>query len=165
MSSEKNKVRNRVGFINRKAYKLFLEKHPNNTTTYEQYILILKESTKAIRDFILENPLGFKLPYNLGYIAVDKFKGLKDYVGIDWPATRRLGRVIPLMNLHSFGYFFKIKLYPNPKIKPLLIYKMNAHRKINRMLAANIKQGKEYLQIERSYFSNRFRIGQHIKQY
>lgn len=164
MSSKPNKVRGRIGFINRHTYKAFIAKHPNETITYEQYIQILKASNAAIRDHILDHPLGFKLPYNLGYIAVDKFKGLKNYMAVDWINSRRLGRRIPLLNLHSFGYFFKIKLYKNPRIKPLQIYKMNPHRLINRKLNIKIREGREYLEIDRSYFSNRFRIGNQIKE-
>jgi hypothetical protein len=163
MSSLQNKVRNRVGFINQRTYKEFSQKHPD--ISYNEYVEVLKASNKAIRDTILNNPLGFKLPYNIGYLAVDKFKGLRDYVAIDWIATRRLGKKIPLTNLHSFGYFFKIKLYPNPRIKPLQVYKMTAHRILKRMLAASIKGGKEYLEIDRSYFSNRFKIGHNLKFY
>ncbi len=165
MSYLPNKVRNRVGFINRQTYKEFAAKPAHEGITYEQYIEVLKESNKAIRDHILDNPLGFKLPYNLGYLAVDKFKGLKNYVAVNWKESRRLKRLIPLTNLHSFGFFFKIKIYPNPKIKPLQVYKMNPHRLINRALNLRIRAGNEYLEIDRSYFSNRFRIGQHIKQY
>lgn len=163
MSSKPNKVRGRIGFINRKGYKAFKEKYKDEKITYTEYIAILKESNSAIREHILDNPLGFKIPYNLGYIAVDKFKGLKNYMAIDWVATRRLGRRIPLLNLHSFGYFFKIKLYKNPRIRPLKVYKMDPHRLINRALNLKIRSGKEYLEIDRSYFSNRFRIGQNIK--
>lgn len=164
MSAKPNKVRNRVGLINKQIYKAFIQKHPSVDVSEQQFLTILKESTKTIRDHILENPLGFKLPYELGYIAVDKFKGLKDYFGVNWIETRRLGKLIPLLNLHSFGYFFKVKFYPNPRIKPLQVYKMNAHRKLNRMLAKKIKEGKEYIPIDKSYYSNRFKIGQTVKQ-
>lgn len=163
MSAKPNKISGRRGFIGYKAYREFKKKHPNETVSYEEYIKILKTSTQCIRDHILDNPLGFKLPYNLGYIAVDKFKALNHYVSVDWVATKKLGKRVPLTNLHSFGHMFTIKLYPNPRKKPLLVYKMTAHRIINRLLAKRIKEGKEYLEIDRTYFSKRFRIGEHIK--
>lgn len=163
MSCKKNKVNGRVGFINRSTYKAFKEKYPGENITYKDFITILKASNMAIRDHILENPLGFKLPYNFGYLTVDKFKGLNHYVAVDWINTRKFGKIIPLTNLHSFGYFYKIKIYKNPKVKPLQVYKMEAHRLIKRALAAKIKGGKDYLQIDRSYFSKRFHIGEQLK--
>lgn len=163
MSHKKNKITGRKGFVNRIGYKAFKAKYPGEQITYDEYISVLKASNMAIRDHILDNPLGFKLPYNIGYLAVDKFKGLSHYVAVDWVNSRRLGKLIPLTNLHSFGYFYKIKMYKNPKVKPLLVYRMEAHRIIKRMLAAKIKAGKEYLQIDRGYFSKRFHIGETLK--
>src|SRR5689334_22034598 len=119
MSSAKHRIGERIGFVNRKVYKEFNEKYKELGISYDDYISILKESTKAIRDSILENPIGFKLPYNLGYLAVDKFKPLHHYVAVDWPNTRRLGKLVPLLNLHSFGYMFSVKFYANHKIRAL----------------------------------------------
>lgn len=161
MSSGKNKITNRKNFINRETYLEFSKKHPD--ISYTDYIAVLKESTKAIRDNILENPLGFKLPYNIGYIAVDKFKPLRHYRAIDWVNTRRLGKYVPLTNFHSYGYIFDIKFYPNYRISALRNYKMQAHRILNRMLAQSIKSGKQYLEIDRSYYSKRFRINEILK--
>lgn len=162
MSSKPNNVTGRHGFINRVAFKVFKNKYPEQEITYREYIDILKASTETIRDHILENPLGFKLPYNLGYIAIDKFKPLTSYAAVDWYNSKLLKRRVIFNNLHSFGYLYKIKLYPNPKINPLKVYKFAAHRIIKRMAAKNIKAGKEYLQIDRSYYSKRFNIGNHI---
>ena len=55
MSSGLNKVRNRVGYINRKSYKEFIKKYPNSEITYDQYISYLKESSNAIQHYILNN--------------------------------------------------------------------------------------------------------------
>lgn len=163
MGAGKNKVQHRVNFINREAYNVYKQKYPNSKITYNQFIAVLKQSTSLIRDHILDNPLGFKLPYNLGYIAVDKFKAKDTYVAVDWKATRRLGKRVPLTNLHSFGYMYKIKFFPNPKMNPIKNYVFNAHRVLNRLLGANIKnQVKDYICIERNYFSKRFNIDNYL---
>lgn len=163
MGIGKNKIQNRVGYINRESYNLFKEKYPENPTTYKQYIEVLKESTVAIHDHILDNPLGFKLPYNLGYIAVHKFKAKDDQTAVDWVNTRKLGRRIPLTNMHSFGYMYKIKYYPNPRVQPIKNFMFKAHRLLNRDLGKNIKQNlREYISIDRSYFSKRFNIDNYI---
>ena len=161
MSTGKNKVTNRTGFINRPSYNKFIKQNPKSGVTYEQYIQVLKTSTAAIRDHILTNPLGFKLPYNFGYIAIDKFKPSKDWQAIDWVNTKRLRRRIPLTNLHSFGYTYKVKFYPNPRIKPLVAYDMRAHRLLNRAISKQVKGGKDvYIPLDRTYFSKRFAIDQ-----
>jgi hypothetical protein len=165
LGSGKSKIQNREGFVNRKHYFLFIEKYPESNISYEEYISVLKESSACIQNFILNNELGFKLPLNLGYIAVDKFKPSRTYKAIDWPATLRLGRHIPLTNFHSFGHAFKIKLFKNPKSKPLEAYVMKAHRLLNRALGKKIKSGKEnYINIDRSYFSKRFSIENYLSE-
>lgn len=154
-----NKIRGRIGFINRISYKKFILKYPKSEITYEKYVNILKESNKTIRDHILVNELGFKLPLNLGYIAITKFKQRDNYKVTDWKNTKLLQKIIPIMNFHSFGYMFKIKLYKNNRIKPFEIYQMQAHRIIKRMLAQRIKSGKQnYLELDNSYFNKRFSI-------
>lgn len=159
MGAAKNKVTGRLGFINHTGYKLFKKAHPSTDISYQDYIAILKESNECIKQHILTNELGFKLPQSLGYVAVDKFKPSKRHVAVDWINTRRLGKLVPLTNMHSFGYVYKIKLYKNERIRPLLAYKMDAHRMIKRELAQNIKQEKQnYITIDRSYYSKRFRI-------
>lgn len=163
MGIGKNKIQNRVGHINRESYKEFKNKFPEAPINYDQYIQILKESTVAIRDYILDNPLGFKLPYNLGYIAVDRFKPKDDYTAIDWVATKRLGRRIPLTNMHSFGYMYKVKFFPNPRINPIKNYMFKAHRILNRMVKPNVvKDFNKYIHIDRNYFSKRFHIDNYL---
>lgn len=159
MGASKNKVTGRLNYISKKEYEAFKLKYPNSTVTYEQFIAVLKQSTRCIHDHILENPLGFKLPNNLGYIAVKKFKTGAKYFAVDWVNTLKLGKRVPLTNLHTFGHAFKIEFFKNGKIKPLLPYKMDAHRLIKRDLAQVIKKGDNpYINIDKNYFSKRFNI-------
>lgn len=159
MGTGLNKVRNRTGFVNRASYKDFIKKNPKSNIEYDKYIQILKESNKTIRECILTNELGFKLPLNLGYIAITKFKQRDNYVVTDWQNSVKYKKLIPLTNLHSFGWMFKIKFYKNHRIKPLEIYQMQAHRNIKRMLAQKIKSGQQnYLELDNSYFNKRFSI-------
>lgn len=159
-----NKVRDRKGYINRQTYNDFVEKYPTTTITYQQFIQTLKQSNAAAREYILTNELGFKLPYNLGYIAVTKFKQKETYKVTDWKNTNILKKIIPLTNFHSFGWMFKIKMYKNKKITPLQVYQMTAHRIIKRMLAAKIKEGKQnYIELEHAFFNKRFAISSIFK--
>lgn len=165
MGAGLSKVRNRTSLISRNQYKAFIKSHPKSTVTYEQFIAVLTESNKAIKEFILTNELGFKLPKNIGYIAVDKFKPNRKFTAVDWPNTLRLGKIIPLTNFHTFGYTFKIKLYKNQRMKPLEAYVMTPHRLLNRELAKRIKEGKQnYINLDKSYFSKRFTIENYLKE-
>jgi len=157
LGANQNKVRGRIGFINKQSYKDFAQKYPNSETSYEQYISVLKESTKLIRDYILTNELGFKLPLSLGYIAVNKYKPKKTYV--DFSNTRKLGRTVPYTNLHSYGYMYKVTLYRNERIAPIHGYCMKAHRILKRMLAKNIKGHlQNYIAIDKNCYTKRFSI-------
>lgn len=157
MGIGKNKIRDRVSFINKKTYNIFKKQHPE--ISYDEYINVLKSSNKLIKNYILENEMGFKLPYNIGYIAVNKFKQKDKYRIVDWKNTMRLSKFIPITNFHSFGYMFKIDLFKNGMIKPLLLYKLHAHRIIKRDLAKIIKGGKQsYSNLDSSYFNKRFAI-------
>lgn len=164
MGSKPNKIQNRVNYLNREGYLQFIKKYPKSDIIYEQYIKILKYSNTEIRDCILNYELGFKLPYNLGYVAVDKFKPSKKYIAVDWVNTKRLKKMIPLTNFHTFGYTYNIKIFKNPRSKPLEGYLLKAHRKINRMIADKIKnENKDYLSIDPTYYSSRFRIENSLK--
>ena len=74
MGSNKNFVRGRISYISRKSYNEYIKKYPESTVTYKQFIQILKQSNSLITHYVINNELGFKMPYNLGYIAVTKFK-------------------------------------------------------------------------------------------
>lgn len=164
MGSGKTKIVNRVSYIKRQEYNLFIKKYPTSGITYIDFINILKGSNMVIKDQILDNPLGFKAPYNLGYFAVDRFKTSKKFVAIDWVNTKKLGKVVPLTNFHSFGHAYKIKLYKNPKMVSLFVYKMDAHRLLKRQLAKYIKEEKrQYIHIDKSYYSKRFNINKYLK--
>lgn len=164
MGSGKSKISGRINYIKREEYNLFIEKYPSSEVTYDEFITVLKESTNVIKNQILDNPLGFKLPHNLGYIAVDKFKPNKKFVAVDWVNTRKLKKLVPLTNFHTFGHTYKIKLYKNSKVKPLFAYNMDAHRLLKRQLAKCIKENKrQYINIDRSYYSRRFNINNYLK--
>lgn len=161
---KKPKVSKRINYNRREDYIQFCEKYPNEKITYRQFKDVIEVSNEIISENILNNPLGFKLPYQLGYIAVDKTEPSKRVTAIDWVATRRLGKKIPILNFHSLGFIFKIKIFKNPKKVPFSVYKMEANRFLKRKLATKIKSKKyNFIKIDRSYYSSRFRINQHLK--
>lgn len=74
MSAGAYKTKHRVNYSTAKAYKEFKAKYPEVDITAQQYVAIIKTSNELISTAIIENPYGFKLPSELGYIAIDKFK-------------------------------------------------------------------------------------------
>lgn len=165
MSSGKYKTKNRKNNSTALAYKQFKLKYPDANVTSQQYVDIIKRSNNLIAEAILNNPYGFKLPNQLGYLAVDKFKPKKGsrIKPVDWITTNKLGKLTYLTNLHSFGYIHHIKLYKNPNKKNLDCYVFKAQREVNRELAQKIKGGKNYHEIDRSFFSRRFSIDKIFK--
>lgn len=165
MSTGRNLITGRVSFLNRDGYRLFKKTYPSSPITYDEYITILKESTLCIKQHILENPIGFKLPCNLGYIAVHKYKPKKTRIMIDWVNTKKHGKRIPLLNLHSMGYMYKILFYKNTKSVFLSSIDIKPHRHIKRELASKLKNGvTPYIELQESFFTKRFSINNSIKK-
>ena len=160
MGAGKNKIQHRSNYLNREEYNKFIEENPTSEIQYKDFIEVLKESTKEIRNNIVDNPLGFKLPHNLGYIAITKYKPLTNSrKPIDWIATNKYKRVIPLTNFHSLGNMYKIVFYPNESVVPMRLYIMKPHRILKRLVAKNIKDSKSnYISIDKNYFNKRFNI-------
>lgn len=168
MGSNKNKITGRITYNNKPTYTEFsnTSKHVKSglDISYEEYKKIISESNLEISNIILENELGFKLPLNIGYIAVTKFKQKDNYIVTDWANTRKFNKVIPQLNFHSMGHMYKIKLFKNNKLVPFRVYFMQAHRSLKRRLAAIIKKGKSnYLNLDNSYFTSKFNINKIFK--
>lgn len=165
MSAGLYKTKNRVNFSTAKAYKQFKLKHPEVEITPQQYVEVIKRSNTLIGEAILTNPYGFKLPAQLGYIAIDKFKPKKgsNIKPIDWITTNQTGKLTYLTNLHSFGFIYVIKWYKNPNKKNSDCYVFKAQKLLKRALAKKIKAGKDYDKIDRSFFTRRFSIDKIFK--
>lgn len=88
-----------------KAYKVKFE----SDISYQDFSNIIKEGNKKIFEAIVEDESGFKLPENLGYLCVIKYKTKKK--AINWIDTKKYGKKIYYLNLHSFGYRYHIKWF------------------------------------------------------
>lgn len=165
MSSGKYKTKNRINYSTANGYKEFKLKYPTVDITVQQFVDIIKRSNDLIAEAILNNPVGFKLPNSIGYLAVDKFKPKKGSIikPIDWITTNRTKTLTYLTNLHSFGYIYIIKLYKNPNKANLDCYVFKPQKLLNRALAKKIKGGKDYEKLDRSFFSRRFSIDKIFK--
>ena len=83
---------------------------------------------KAIDAIILDN-VNYKLNY-LGYIYIGKVKpklqmwdkGIKPTMPVDWPSTKKYGKIIYHTNTKRFGYVFRIK-WSKSKFKDASMFK------------------------------------------
>ena len=164
MSAAAYKTKNRINYSSAKGYKAFKEKYPDSNITSQQYALVIRKSNALIASAILENPFGFKLPNNIGYIAVDKYQPKKgSRKPIDWITTNKLHKLTYLTNLHSFGWIYHLKFYKNPSKKNVDCYTFKPQKLLRIALAKRIKAGEEYEPLDRSFFSRRFSIDKIFK--
>jgi hypothetical protein len=121
--------------------------------TFEDFKNIIWTSNQIMADCIAEEEAGIEMPERLGNVVVTKYKGSKKKIPIDWVNSRRLGKQIPLLNLHSFGFIHHIKWFKMICIfKNRNIYKFEPYRLLKRAVAAKVKAGKRFHQWDDSDF-------------
>ncbi len=123
-----------------KAYK---EKYKSEIS-YNEFTTIIKESNKKIFDAVVEDADGFKLPENLGYLCVIKYKTKKK--AINWADTKKYGKTIYYLNLHSFGYRYHIKWFKTGISRFAFneVYKFAPLRTLRTEVSKRIRAEKEY---------------------
>lgn len=147
----------RNNIISKELYKKFLDEFKMEID-YETFVDIILESNSIIFDIIANEPTGFKIPENMGYWVVTKYKTKKK--PIDWKNSRRLKKQVYLTNLHSFGYVYHIKWckFAIARFKFNEIYKFSSCRFLARKVAQNGKNGFTYFNWKNSDFWNTFKL-------
>lgn len=114
--------------------------------TYKDFTTIVKESNKKIFDSVVEDTDGFKLPENLGYLCVIKYKTKKK--AINWADTKKYGKTIYFLNLHSFGFRYHIKWFKTGISRFAFneIYKFAPLRVLRTEVSRQIRAEKDYNQ-------------------
>ena len=109
---------------------------------YKTFRSIILSSNEEIANIIINDDLGFKLPNDLGYFVVTKYKSKKK--PLDWKNTLLLNKKVPILNIHSFGYIYHIKWFKKGTLKKIRFkncYKVEFCRKVKRSVSKNIKNG------------------------
>lgn len=123
-----------------KAYK----EKSKSEISYKDFTTIIKESNKKIYKAIIEDERGFKLPENLGYLCVIKYK--TKHKAINWKDTKKYGKTIYYLNLHSFGYRYHIKWFKTGICRfPFNeVYKFVPLRTMRTEVSKLIRSGRDY---------------------
>lgn len=141
----KYNIPDRNQILSKELWKEYVAKY-NSNISFKDFSNIIKESNKEIADIVADDEQGFKLPENMGYLCVIKYKTKRK--AINWADTKKYGKTIYYLNLHSFGYRYHIKWFKNGisrfpfneafKFAPLRIMKTDVSKRI--------KDGKDYIE-------------------
>jgi hypothetical protein len=134
---------------------------------FEDFKNIIWTTNQLMAEGISEEEAGIELYERLGNIVVTKYKNTnKKKIPIDWVNSKRLGRRIPLLNLHSFGYMVHIKWFKMVCLfKNRRIYRFVPYRVVARAVAANVKKGKRYHSWDDSDFWSTTRLQRRFSKF
>lgn len=138
-------IPDRDQILSTNLWKAYKEKF-NSEISFKDFSNIIKESNKKIVQSVIEDEDGFKLPENLGYLCIIKYKSNKKR--INWPDTKKYGKIIYYLNLHSFNYLFHIKWFKTgiSRFTYNEVYKFVPLRNMRRDVSKAIKEGRDYHQ-------------------
>ena len=138
----------RENIIDKKFFEKFIQQYPEyeNQLDYNQFKDVILDSNKEFANIIINDENGIKLPVNLGYIVVSRFKAKNK--AIDWNSTNKYGKKIYHNNLHTFGYTLHIKWFKAgiAKFPRNRIFKFEACRSLKRSIAKQGQQGNTFLE-------------------
>lgn len=128
---------------------------------YNTFKRIVNTNTQNIVESIINEPEGVQLPENMGCIVITKYKinANRKKRNLDFVNTLKLGKNVPLLNLHSFGYVYNIRWYKNEvKVKNLKLFSLYKARPLKRGVAKAIKAGANFFQWSASDLWNLTRL-------
>lgn len=143
----------RYNFLNLKFYKQFL-KDTGSTLSYKQFVEIIDRSNRKIKDKILNNTEGFKMPEVLGYMAISRYKPKPGTRKIDFGRSQQLGHTVYHTNFHSYGYDARVQWYTYQiaQCKNVEIYKFLPDKEFQSLKSDKLLQGKIYNEFKYEHF-------------
>lgn len=103
---------------------------------------IIKATSKKMAYSAATDPEGVQLP-EIGYLVVSKFKPRKPY--INKGKTYKTGKKTLYLNLHTFGYVYKMKWYrAGSRIKNIALFAFRPRRPLNQEIYKSIMDGTNY---------------------
>lgn len=149
------KTGDRLRLVTPKFYRHFKKKYPDIDISYVEFSDIINTCNEISALKVLDNTSGFKMPANMGYLAVTRYKSSKR--PIDFKRTKEVGKTIYHTNFHSYGYMNRILWFSSQitKCKFHQIYKFLPERKVSRELAKRSLTGKVYNEFDYSHFKTK----------
>lgn len=119
---------------------------------YATFAKIIATCNEVSSIKVLDNTSGFKLPENMGYLAVTRYKSKKR--SVDFKKTKEIGQTVYHTNFHSYGYKSRIQWFSSQIVRCKFhqIYKFIPERKVSRELGERMKKGKVYNEFNYSHF-------------
>lgn len=154
----------------KEVYNTFCELNPDINITYKLYREILMNYNKAILEHILETGEMVHLPWGIGGLSISKFKcAIRKIVSdkgaelvnynIDWKETKKQGKYVYHLNLHTGG--FRYKWYWSPKgsrIKYSKIWQLFIFREMKRELPRRLNiPNSKYKNLYRTHRKKHFK--------
>lgn len=144
-----NKIDDRKPTVTKTAWK-WLVKNKKLEVPWPVWKRIVEASNQMIAEKALEKH-GFVLPLRLGMLIVSKrkpFRSDQQAPFLNLKIFQQTGVKSPQLNLHTFGYYYKLVYVPTKETSYGLheLWRFQAVRGVNRKLASLIQAGRDYFE-------------------
>lgn len=128
-------------FMSKELWKEYV-KETGSTVSYKDFKKVFVASMEETQKWVLREPVGFRLLYQLGNIAVNRMRTYGDFVTYTRLKTSE-GRAIKGHNLHTGGDTFRIQWFHTTRSHKdrVTFWYLDAERKFKRALAKVLKSG------------------------
>lgn len=146
----------RYNTLNRTLWKRFVDT-TGTQISYALFSQIINDSLDFMRERLVHNISGFKMPEYMGYAAVTQYRPSKPKRLIDWAKTREHNVKVYHTNFHSLGYMPRINWLTAElsACKFLNVYKFIPDRKFVRGVSAQMLDGKSYNTYDYEHFKSK----------
>lgn len=155
MPAKNSTLRNgtRYNPANKETWGKFKELH-NIDISYEKWLNIINKGNEFYAKQIVNNTTGVKFPEYLGHAGVTQYKLKTGVRMIDWNKSKEVGSRVYHTNFHSEGCFARIVwiIDTASSCRYLGAYKLKADRKMQRMIAPLMREGKVYNKLNSEHF-------------
>ena len=140
---------NRETISNLSFYNDYKKKYLDSTISYDLYKDIINSCFEEISNIILTDLIGFKLPRELGFLVIDKYKTNKKK--INFGIFKKTGKIVLYINLHSDGYSYRVKWIKRSSYKFITFV---LYRFLSRAITLKVFEGYSYRSVKSSDYIN-----------
>lgn len=142
-----------VGYrtASKESYDKFCQDNPSVEITYDKFKEVIYTYNSLLVTHMLETGEPIKFPFGLGEVVVNKYKPKRYRIDnhgverinmpIDWAETKKQGKHIYHLNMHTEGYkFYWMWNYWKSRIKHAWMWKFEMARVNSRLLKTYLKK-------------------------